>query len=303
MAAAFKFKFNFLATEEDDQPHIEEDVSTNDSSAVLAYKLSVDPSRPLYSAIIDAKDDNSAINHVELYSGVSIHHVPFQYVKRLVKEQSVAINDDFARLVAMTEGCSTDLVPGQYEGGFKVWECTYDLLEFLDRGANRLPELSDCKVLDLGCGAGLLGVYALTRNASQVDFHDFNHEVLSYLTIPNVLLNDRHLMNQKHGFYCGDWSDFGSVLEQECGVRQYDVILTSETIYSLESQKKLLELFISVLSPEGVAYVAAKIHYFGVGGSVSLFIQLVEESKVFNCETVNEIKSGLPRIIIKLTWK
>jgi hypothetical protein len=27
---------------------------------------------------------------------------------------------------------SKDIIPGQYEGGFKLWECTLDLLRFFD---------------------------------------------------------------------------------------------------------------------------------------------------------------------------
>lgn len=27
---------------------------------------------------------------------------------------------------------SKDIIPGEYEGGFKLWECTLDLLRFFD---------------------------------------------------------------------------------------------------------------------------------------------------------------------------
>ena len=67
--------------------------------------------------------------------------------------------------------------------------------------------------------------------------------------------------------------------------RQYDVILTSETIYSTANLHKLLALIRACLRPSGIGYyvtpweitvlshqmslyrlVAAKTYYFGVGG-------------------------------------
>lgn len=57
-----------------------------------------------------------------------------------------------------------------YEGGFKIWECTIDLLRFL----NARPELvQGASVLDLGCGAGLAGLCAVLNGANIVHFHDY----------------------------------------------------------------------------------------------------------------------------------
>jgi len=81
---------------------------------------------------------------------------------------------------------STDLVTGVYEGGLKIWECSEDLVRFLSKTFQ--DKLSGAKVLELGCGAGLPGVYAFSKGAS-VDFNDYNAEVLDEITIPNVLLN------------------------------------------------------------------------------------------------------------------
>lgn len=55
-------------------------------------------------------------------------------------------------------------------GGFKIWECTYDLIEYLEK--NQDIDLKNAKVLDLGCGVGILGIYALLRGAT-VTFQDY----------------------------------------------------------------------------------------------------------------------------------
>jgi hypothetical protein len=87
-------------------------------------------------------------------------------------------------------GGSLDVVPGKYEGGGKVWECTLDLLRFLHGLPLRAvgtpfpgpptalpapvavpPVLSSVRggvVCDLGCGAGLLGVAAARAGARHV---------------------------------------------------------------------------------------------------------------------------------------
>ena len=45
------------------------------------------------------------------------------------------------------------------------------------------------RVMDIGCGHGLLGIYALNKNPKYVLFQDFNEEVLNIATKKNILLN------------------------------------------------------------------------------------------------------------------
>jgi len=55
-------------------------------------------------------------------------------------------------------------------GGLKIWECTLDLLSFLAKESFNFDGLD---VLDLGCGSGLLGIYALCHGARHVHFQDY----------------------------------------------------------------------------------------------------------------------------------
>lgn len=57
-------------------------------------------------------------------------------------------------------------------------------------------------IIEIGCGHALPGIYCLMNGAANVDFQDFNEEVLTHLTIPNILLNVKNI-NSK--FYSGDW--------------------------------------------------------------------------------------------------
>lgn len=58
-----------------------------------------------------------------------------------------------------------------FSGGLKIWECTYDLLQYLMHNKD-IIEFQDKNVLDLGCGAGILGIYAL-QNGANVTFQDY----------------------------------------------------------------------------------------------------------------------------------
>ena len=62
-----------------------------------------------------------------------------------------------------TNSSATDLLPGQYEGGLKIWECSEDLVSYLS--LNTPQALQGKKVLELGCGAGLPGLLAFKHRA------------------------------------------------------------------------------------------------------------------------------------------
>lgn len=193
-----------------------------------------------------------------------------------------------------------------YEGGLKIWECTQDLLEHLL--ANEIVQ-SGQSICDIGCGSGLLGILGLKKKASFVHFLDFNQEVLQWFTLPNILNNlvidtntEDELLDfvlKKSDFYSGDWS----VVDEELKDTKYDLILTSETIYSKDNYTKLLNLMKNHLNPNGCCYVGAKIYYFGLNGGCFEFIQFVEKDATFNIDVVETIEANLQRKILKLTFK
>jgi len=56
----------------------------------------------------------------------------------------------------------SDIEKKVYEGGFKVWECELDGLSFVLNSAELRKSLSKAKVLELGCGSGLIGLIKRT---------------------------------------------------------------------------------------------------------------------------------------------
>ena len=212
-------------------------------------------------------------------------------------------------LLQFVETQHSDLVSGIYEGGLKIWECAFDLTEYMAESRFHFQGL---RVLELGCGVGLPGLLALVSGAACVHFQDYNPEVIKFVTIPNTLLNEWNGSETQTGtslaskcrFFSGDWDSFTALVkssESSIKAPSYDVILTSETIYSAASQPKLLATLKQLVNPEkGVVFLAAKSYYFGVGGSVQMFQELVESDGYFNVHECKTIRNSVPRLVIKL---
>ncbi|KAJ0176732.1 hypothetical protein K1T71_007911 [Dendrolimus kikuchii] len=219
----------------------------------------------------------------------------------IVSEALTNVKDaGIKNMVNLAEQEHSDLVIGKYEGGLKIWECTNDLMNYLSENQDTV-KLNNKYVLDLGCGAGILGIYAFMNGAS-VTFQDYNKEVLEYVTIPNVLLNidedERSTEIKRCQFYSGDWESFDKKLDKSY---VYDLILTSETIYNTNNYEKLLNIFINRLSKDGIVYVAAKTYYFGVGGSMRQFEETVKKNEGLKCQICWKNTDGIQREILQVT--
>ncbi|KAF2128231.1 hypothetical protein P153DRAFT_398074 [Dothidotthia symphoricarpi CBS 119687] len=112
-----------------------------------------------------------------------------------VRLQLMAEDDDTnpTPLSGLTD---TDLQTNVYEGGYKTWECSLDLVKYLlDRGPRKaLDDMARVNhVIEMGCGSALPGAlllgYALREGLGlYFTLTDYNAEVLRLVTAPNLLL-------------------------------------------------------------------------------------------------------------------
>lgn len=259
---------------------------------------------------------------------------PLHFLNETVFEKTAPERQDEEKILSRTAEQKSDLISGVYEGGLKVWECTYDLLELIEK---RGETFSGKAVLDLGCGAGLLGILALKRGARQVHFQDYNSTVIEQLTVPNVILNcqkddevdggddkegrgeervqedppskkratdlSHHPLVAKCCFFSGDWSTFLALLLKTDPPPKYDIILTSETIYNTAYYPVLHETLHELLAPDGLVYIATKSHYFGVGGGLHLFKTFVERRGAFSVDHLWDGEEGLQRHVVAMRFK
>lgn len=222
-----------------------------------------------------------------------IYDVKYSLMKtdKLNETQQILLNDH------------EDLRKNTYEGGAKVWECTLDLIKYLEKSfPNGLTS-----VLELGCGAGLpvaRNLQILLQNRDPQSNHepaklvlaDYNRDVLELTTAPNVLLawlsivspetNDEGEVditpalidqfeadlasrNIQVDFVSGAWSP--QFVQLVAPSSAYDMVLASETIYAPETVSTFTDTLLNCMAPEGSALIAAKKIYFGVGGGIPEF--------------------------------
>ncbi|KAI0466466.1 hypothetical protein F4859DRAFT_519117 [Xylaria cf. heliscus] len=88
-----------------------------------------------------------------------------------------------------------DVKTGVYEGGFKSWESSVDLVKELASSHPFTPGAKNfSKIIELGCGTGLpslaLFQWAMSSTVSSVTFilADYNPSVLQLVTLPNFIL-------------------------------------------------------------------------------------------------------------------
>jgi 2-polyprenyl-3-methyl-5-hydroxy-6-metoxy-1,4-benzoquinol methylase len=215
-------------------------------------------------------------------------------------------NEDFDSLSLIK---NKDLVPGEYEGGVKLWECSLDLCNFLP-GYVGWYDLTGLKVLDLGCGHGLPGLYFLLRGA-KVMFQDFNQEVLDKITkvyINQIYKKYNRDFSNNAAFLSGDWKDFNSKIEArdfECkseetaqilSQNKFDIIISADTIYNLNNYDSFYSVIKEKMNNPGICFICSKKFYFGVGGGTSQFIDYVSTKGEFEVKVVKEFNDGMSTI-------
>ncbi|NXA10557.1 MET18 methyltransferase, partial [Sapayoa aenigma] len=267
------------------------------------------------------KDLHKVLENKVLETASGLYHV-----KVSVVETTCSGDADSEGIVSKSVSSHSDLIPGVYEGGLKIWECTFDLMDYFSEAE---IQFTNKRVLDLGCGAGLLGIAALRGKAERVHFQDYNSTVIEEITLPNVVANctsqgssaeDRKASKppakrpkkaegspdvlNKCRFFSGEWSEVSQLLlSSNKPFSKYDIILTSETIYNPDYYSALHDTLAQLLDQSGRVYLASKVHYFGVGGGIYLFEKFIEERNVFRSSIIKTIDEGLHRCIMEMAFK
>lgn len=167
-----------------------------------------------------------------------------------------------------------------------MWECSIDLAEYMVRN-----QLDVSKTIELGCGHGIPGIVALRQGSKNVVFTDYNPQVIELTTMKNVLLNKAHGAR----FFSGDWTYVSNLMDKAT------LILSADTLYTEEVGVKVYEMVKAHLQyPNGVALIAAKKYYFGTGGSVHHFLNLVKQDGILLAKIVQineDCKSNIRNIV------
>lgn len=101
--------------------------------------------------------------------------------------------------------------------------CIRQLLKYIRGTAEYTPEFQAPKVLDVGCGSGILSIVALKLGASKVVGTDLDPDCMTS-THENMEVN--HLDTELGTFYVGNLID-DEELQQKVGVEEYEIVVAN----------------------------------------------------------------------------
>lgn len=208
-----------------------------------------------------------------------------------------------------------DLESSKYEGGFKVWESTRDLVKFIIEDKSIFEELLNrqsrkFKALELGAGASLPSLALLNRLIEDENFNsdyrihcqDYNWQVLASLTLLNFAANlpssyFQALVESKClRFFYGDWGNF-----RPGSTSKYDLIFMSEVLYNSMNYDSLFNLLNKHLKLNGYIVIATKNTYFGLSGGLYSWLDYLDAKNVFKIHKLVHVSaSNIPRSIVIL---
>lgn len=347
MSFAFGFTSDDISDDEVDIDQRQPIKTENEASAILTAVELITPSFVDLSDVLNSlKNIRITFDEYVTPGGITVYRRQVYDIKHQIMVEEDDVSSNAIHDILMGTSDELDLKKNVYEGGFKLWECSYDLVDAVLRYSES-GEFNSLKCyLELGCGTSLPTCYLLSKLLSssvessikKVIISDFNLEVLRLVSIPNIIISwamtlspeelstveDKNipLNNDELILTPALLSKFQEQLEIKnielllvhgswgakfCDLlipQQPDFILTSETIYSLESLPIVLEILLLLLEnkPAYLALVAAKEYYFGVGGSIIEFMQklLYRKPSSMAVDTIGNNLGQLKRDIVRM---
>ena len=321
------FRFNFLETSKDNEEVTPERECSTETNVALSETSETKAAKRFHFVAVDTLWIEQALqNETVEYDVLPFNDDGIEPLK-IFRHSSSGIDSSLLNV----ETNQTDIVPGVYEGGLKVWECSIDLCNYL---ATHSDLLMPRYCLELGCGHALPACLILRESLKKnfesiVMFTDYNDFVLKGVTIANIALNTKTKNGvnptdiiAKHAVLgYGDWIDMSKQLcDSTHGISQlplngrFDLILAAETTYTTTSAQETAMLLARHLVPEtGVGLVATKRYYFGVGGGSDALREAARKKLVVvnqlnylvHIETVQVYEDGTSNIrdLLKVTLR
>lgn len=166
---------------------------------------------------------------VEIVPSQNVH--PYKYAGDNVEMHGMNIFKGKFSVVDIVGLSRSDVATPKGEGPLKCCESSLELVNVLKNEIrDGLLTFRSKRVLELGCGYGLPGIFSCLKGASTVHFQDPSAEIIRCRTIPNVLANleqARDKQSHQQGspltpcwqqlpqdihFYAGDWEELHTVL-------------------------------------------------------------------------------------------
>ena len=282
------FKFNFNVNNDEESIESSDSLNLKQQDSIPDIPCGIVDFKELDTLSSDNERlDSKFFKKLYLDEGIFIEYF---YIENSNLLNLIKNNED---LIEITK--THDLVNGKYEGGFKVWECSIDLANYLYKKYSFNNNSEEFSILELGCGHALPSLSFLKRiknsniKVLNIYLQDYNRdciELITYLNVKKFLVEnaDFKIKELNIKFLYGDWKSIETLVPME----MFDLILTSETIYNCLYYKSLLDLCKHALKPNCCILLAAKTYYFGCGGNLHEFLNLAN-SNFYNFKTSNNL--------------
>lgn len=266
----------------------------------------------------------------------------FDIRQQLMHEVDPAESGDQNPTSNLLSGLETgDLSTGIYEGGFKTWECAVDLASLLLSNPISDTHSRPLHVIELGAGSAIPSLVllksALQRRGNwsvRFTLCDYNEDVLRLCTAVNIFMtvaSSEQNVDAAEGdegeldvqeelvakmpqalrdqgieidFVSGAWGDeFIELLKLR--PEEQVLVLASETIYSPSSLEVFTKTVLDIVrrSNESRVLVAAKKVYFGVGGGVQEFLDVVHRQGGSVRSVLDVPGAGVGRVVLEVSGR
>jgi len=128
------------------------------------------PSPDVSSIAVPASQTQQPIPCSELHFS---SHLPKLHIQPTRIHPALLINNPFITTIHYNTPGHKDIEKGVYEGGLALWEAAIDLVAFIEKNENTEKYIKRKRIMELGCGAGIPGIYAIEGGATSVDFQDY----------------------------------------------------------------------------------------------------------------------------------
>lgn len=340
------FSFNFEARALSDDELVEQEVAQAVSNepecrpAQVSAPLQPPKVHSLESVLESLKDVKITFDDYTTAGGNVVYRRQLFDVRHqlMCEDEDQHVGQDVDLKQILIKENDIDLKANVYEGGFKSWECSYDLIDYMAK-SSILAEGTTSLFLDLGCGTALPCCFLFTehtrRRVKNVTYilSDYNYDVLRLVTVPNLLIHwastlEPIILDKLTCVANGPESNSDELLiteqliraflqdlnDRQCTIKLisgswgpgFNKLVEHDKIDYMVSSETIyspqtLPLVAETISEVKAAttVVAAKNIYFGVGGSVAEFLQCLEKLHI-NAFQVHEM-GQLKRSIIHIT--
>ncbi|EDO18279.1 hypothetical protein Kpol_1039p28 [Vanderwaltozyma polyspora DSM 70294] len=174
----------------------------------------------------------------------------FDVKHQLMGEFDELNNSNSTELEILMGETSEDLRKNIYEGGLKSWECSIDLVEYLN-DLDKSGKLNGIDtVVELGCGTALPSefIFEMALKSNRTDpltlvLSDYNNSVLRLVTIPNLIITwAKSVLNEEQ------WKTLQTSSDENIPVYDDELLFTQELLEAFVKDLQQRNIYLKFMS-------------------------------------------------------